>query len=104
MKTIFKNLRQPSLKITMIPRRNILTEGGVLVQNTNFKMIEFHDGIYETDDKKEIDFLRGRIKLNANIIEISPEEQKAIRESAEDEREAREIVAKKRKEREARKK
>ena len=84
----------------MVPSRTLIKDNGVTIQ-TPPRRIEFHDGVYETDNKEEIEYLRTRMKLNGNIIEISPAEQTAIQETIEDEREIREQVKKRR---EARKK
>lgn len=79
----------------MVPSRTLIREDGVTVQTAPHR-IEFHDGKYETDDKKEIEYIRTRMRINGNIIEISPEEQEAIKERIEEEKEIREEVKKRR--------
>lgn len=104
MKTIFQNLKEPYLKIVMVPRRTVLTSDGATIANTNNKTLEFHPqpetgyygGLYITDDEKEIKFIRQRMKLNGRIKEISVEEQQALKERQEEEKEVREEIKKRR--------
>lgn len=79
----------------MVPSRTLIKEDGVTVQTPSHR-IEFQNGIYETDDKKEIEYIKTRMRLNGNIIEISPEEQETIKERVEEEKEVREEVKKRR--------
>lgn len=100
--TIFKLKKGLSHKITMIPRRKTLSDGGVVVENRDAKTIEFRNGEYRTSDKAEIDYIRSRKMIHDNFTEITPKDQEAIERRIKIDKKAREIAEKEVAEEEAR--
>lgn len=94
-KTLFITKNADNLVITMIPSRQIVTDGGI-VTHTPAKRIEFQGDRYATEDPQEIAYIQSRMRLGTIIIEITPEEQEKIKEEAAIEREVRKEIASRR--------
>lgn len=67
-----------SLRLVVKPASKSIVDGRIVA--TMGKSIQFTDGIYTTEDKKEIDFIRKHNRFNTSVFEIVEEDMTEIKE------------------------
>ena len=67
-----------ALRLVVKPASKSIVDGRIVAHMG--KSIQFVDGKYSTDDKKEISFIRGHNRFNVSIFEVEEEDVKKIKE------------------------
>ena len=67
-----------SLRLVVKPASKSIVDGRIIAHMG--KSIQFVGGIYTTEDKKEIDFIRGHNRFGTSVFEIVEEDMGLIKE------------------------
>ena len=81
-KTKFICQRYKELKVTVVPTRDLLQPGGAIITVPG-KMVQFNNGLLETDDPQVIKRVRSMAIFGSSITELTPEMQKKIAKNIE---------------------